>query len=363
LRFDGPSSSTGEDVVELHCHGGRAVVDAILRALGELEGLRAATPGEFTRRAFENGRIDLTEAEGLADLLEAETETQRKAALLLAHGALRHHVERWNCKILELSARAEVAIDYVGEEDGEFDAALTDESRLLADELDCWLQQPRAEPLREGIRVVLAGPPNSGKSSLLNAIAGGEKAIVTDVPGTTRDQIEVPLAFNGLPLVLIDTAGVRESGDIVERIGVERSRRAAKEADILLWLGSQDEAPPHPRSIFVHSRADLADRKHAPGNATPVSAVTGEGIPALIAIVQTIAQSMMPAEGTVSLNRRQASQVELAATALRKASLLEDTLFVAEELRLARRALHRLTGRAGLEDMFDQIFGRFCLGK
>src|SRR4051794_24362747 len=194
LRFDSPASSTGEDVVEFHCHGGRAVVDAVLTALGSIDGLRAAEPGEFTRRAFENGRIDLTEAEGLADLIEAETESQRKAALALAEGGLRKQVEQWQERLLELSAAAERAIDY-DEEHSEVDPRLGEGGAAIAAELDEWLARPRAEPLKNGVRVVVAGPPNVGKSSLVNAIAGQERAIVTDVPGTTRDHIEVPLAL------------------------------------------------------------------------------------------------------------------------------------------------------------------------
>jgi len=191
LRFDGPGGSTGEDSVEFQCHGGRAVVDAVLAALGEVPGLRLAEPGEFTRRAFENGRIDLTEAEGLADLIEAETESQRKAALALAEGGLKQQIAIWQQRLLELSAVAERAIDY-DEDDAAVDAALVADTAALAAELREWLDRPRAEPLKDGVRVVVAGPPNIGKSSLINAIAGQERSIVTDISGTTRDHIEIP---------------------------------------------------------------------------------------------------------------------------------------------------------------------------
>src|SRR5688572_15792078 len=243
LRFDGPASATGENVVEYQCHGGRAVVDALLAALGGVAGMRLAEPGEFTRRAFANGRIDLTEAEGLADLLEAETESQRRAALLMAEGGFRRQIEDWRQRLVELSARAEAAIDYVGDEDETMadETALAGEAQGLAAELATWLAQPRAEPLKDGLRVVVAGPPNAGKSSLVNALANSEKAIVTDIAGTTRDSIEVPLAIDGVPILLIDTAGLRASEDAVEAIGVGRAEAQVQQADILLWLGERSE--------------------------------------------------------------------------------------------------------------------------
>src|SRR5690242_18411139 len=238
LRFDAPASSTGENVVEFQCHGGRAVVDAVLAALTSIEGLRLAEPGEFTRRAFENGRIDLTEAEGLADLIEAETESQRKAALALAEGGLRKQIETWQERLLGLSARAERAIDYVDEDEGIASVELGNECQDLAAELRQWLERPRVEPLKDGVRVVVAGPPNAGKSSLINAIAGEERAIVTDLPGTTRDHIEVPLALDGIPILLTDTAGLRAAEDQVEAIGVARAEGLVAAADVLIWLGA-----------------------------------------------------------------------------------------------------------------------------
>src|SRR3954465_8908971 len=224
LRFDAPASSTGEDSAEFQCQGGRAVVDAILAVLERIEGLRLAQPGEFTRRAFENGRIDLTEAEGLADLIEAETESQRKAALALAEGGLRKQIAAWQEHLLALSARAERAIDY-DEEDEQVDASLLRECGAMALELQEWLGRPRVEPLKDGVLVIVAGPPNAGKSSLINAIVGEERVIVTDVPGTTRDHVEMPLSLGGVPLRLTDTAGLRETRDEVEAIGVARAHR------------------------------------------------------------------------------------------------------------------------------------------
>jgi len=363
LRFDGPASSTGEDAVELHCHGGRAVVDAVLAALGGIEGLRPAQPGEFTRRAFENGRIDLTEAEGLADLIEAETETQRKAALAMAEGGLRKQVATWQDALLQLSARAEAAIDYAEEDETAVDESLIHAIAKLHDELSAWLERPRVEPLKDGVRVVVAGPPNAGKSSLINAIAGQDRAIVTDVPGTTRDQIEVPLNLGGIPVLLTDTAGLRDTTETVERIGIERARSSINAADILLWLGDVPEAPSHARALLLHARSDLPGRGVAPEGTLPVSSVTGAGLPELLTQVGELVRSVLPAEDEVSLNRRQAELIGEAHAALKEAAAANDIVLVAESLRFARTAFDRLTGRAGTEDVLDALFGRFCLGK
>ena len=363
LRFDGPASSTGEDLVELHCHGGRAVVASVLAALGAIEGLRAARPGEFTRRAFENGRIDLTEAEGLADLIEAETESQRRAALMMAEGGLRQQIERWQELLLELSARAEAAIDYVDEESMDADPELSRDCGALAKEFSQWVERPRVEPLRDGIRVVIAGPPNAGKSSLLNAIVGHERAIVTDVPGTTRDHIDVPLAISGVPLRLTDTAGLRDSDELVERTGVDRARSLIELADILVWLGEPQDAPAHPRTIKVHPRSDLPDRATAPDGSIAVSSRSGRGLPGLAAAIAAQAQMLLPAENEIALNRRQADSIKRARDALMKADRVDDLVLIAESLRQARAAFDRLTGRAGVEDLLDSLFGRFCLGK
>ena len=363
LRFDAPASSTGEDVVEFHVHGGRAVADAMLDALTSLDGLRLAEPGEFTRRALENGRIDLTEAEGLADLIEAETESQRRAALAHAEGGLRRQIEQWQERLLALSARAEQAIDY-DEEDGHgVDMTLSSDCGALATEWQSWLARPRTEPLRDGVRVVVAGPPNSGKSSLVNAIAGSERAIVADIPGTTRDHIEVPLALGGIPVLLTDTAGLRATDEPVERIGVERSYALIGAADVLVWLGEAGEAPAHPRLILAHSKCDLSARGDAPPGSLPVSSVTGDGVGRLLERVAGIAVSLLPGEGALALNRRQAAHLEEAQGALARASGATDIVTVAEDLRLARGAFDRLTGRAGIEDVLDALFSRFCLGK
>jgi tRNA modification GTPase len=363
LRFDGPASATGENIVEFQCHGGHAVVDAVLAALGQVEGLRVAAPGEFTRRAFENGRIDLTEAEGLADLIEAETETQRKAALAMAEGGLRRQVEQWQQQLLTLSARAEAAIDYVGEDEVEPDPTLGEDAAALAAELSSWLDRPRAEPLKNGVRVVVAGPPNAGKSSLLNAIAGEDRAIVTDIPGTTRDHIEVPLSLDGVPIVLTDTAGLRETDEPVERLGVDRARLIVEGADVLLWLGEPADSPSHPWLVQVHPRADLPDRAAAPAQSIAVSTVTGEGLRPLLKRVAELASAFLPAESAVALNRRQAAHISEANDALRGLPAVDDPVLLAEQFRTARAAFDQLTGRAGIEDVLDALFARFCLGK
>ena len=363
LRFDGPASSTGEDIVELQCHGGRAVVDAVLGALAGIEGLRPAHPGEFTRRAFENGRIDLTEAEGLANLIEAETEFQRKSALAMAEGGLRRQIEQWQKRVLVLSAQAEAAIDYAEDEDVGPDPTLAKECFELARELGEWLGRPRVEPLKDGVRVVVAGPPNAGKSSLINAIAGQERTIVTDIPGTTRDHIEVPLSLGGIPILLTDTAGLRQSDETIERIGIGRARSLIEGADVLLWLGEPREAPEHPRRILVHPRADLPERASAPESSVAVSSVTGAGLKELLACTSELAASLLPGEGAIALNRRQAAHVAQAQETLEAAAVTNDFVLAAENVRAARVAFDRLTGRAGMEDVLDALFGRFCLGK
>jgi tRNA modification GTPase len=362
LRFDSPASSTGENIVEFQCHGGRAVVDALLAALTSLEGLRIAQPGEFTRRAFENGRIDLTEAEGLADLIEAETESQRKAALTLAEGGLRKQIAEWQTRLLALSAAVERAIDY-DEEDEPVDPAFRLACDELAAELRSWLDRPRAERLKDGVRIVVAGPPNAGKSSLLNAIVGEERAIVTDIPGTTRDHIEVPLALGGIPILLTDTAGLRESDDRIEAIGIARAANLIDSADVLVWLGDPARAPSHPRIILVYPKADLVDRGEVPSQSIAVSAVTAEGLSELVDHIRMCAKSVLPGEGAIALNRRQGEHVAAAEAALRYASHSNDVVLIAEHTRVAREAFDRITGRAGVEDVLDALFARFCLGK
>ena len=358
LRFDAPHSATGEDIVEYQCHGGRATIDALIGALLAQPGVRLAEPGEFTRRALANGRIDLTEAEGLADLLAAETELQRRSAMTRAGGALRARLDDWRERLLALAARAEVAIDYADEEEGAADAGLADDIQRLATDMGELVSAPRVEPLRDGVRVVVAGPPNAGKSSLVNALAQAEKAIVTPIAGTTRDVIEVPLAIDGVPFVLVDTAGLRDSGDEVESIGIERARYEAERADLLLWLGPIEDAPAG--SVLVAAKADL----HAVDPPSiAVSSVTGMGLAALTRILVERATQFLPHGDALALDRRQHDLLAEARTALDRAGSQNDPVLMAEELRTVRHAVDRISGRAGVEDLLDALFGRFCLGK
>ncbi|MGK6318776.1 tRNA uridine-5-carboxymethylaminomethyl(34) synthesis GTPase MnmE [Sphingomonas sp. DT-204] len=362
LLFPGPDSATGEDVAELHLHGGRAVVRAVDAVLTAMPGLRAAGPGEFTRRALANGRIDLTEAEGLADLLAAETEAQRRSAIASAEGGLRRRIEQWSARAVGLAARVEAAIDHEDEGDVDAESIVTgvrEDVSALAREIEAVLIQPPAERLHEGVRVVLAGPPNSGKSTLLNALAGREAAIVSPIAGTTRDRIEAPVVRRGVAWLLTDTAGLAaDTDDPVEAIGIARAREAAALADIVLWLG--DDPPPAPEMLAIHARADA--RPLRPGRLA-VSAATGEGMEALWSALVERAKALLPVPDAVALNRRQAELAGIAAGALDLAGDLLDPLLIAEELRHALLQFDRLTGRAGVENVLDDLFGRFCIGK
>ncbi len=361
VRFPAPHTATGEPLVELHCHGGRAVVARLLGLLAAMPGLREAEPGEFTRRALENGRFDLTETEGLADLLSAETEWQRRAAVESAGGGLRRSVEEWRERLVLLAAEAEAAIDYVDEEETELELVqLCSAAAALADEWRSQLAAPRSELLNDGLKIVLGGPPNSGKSSLFNALTESNKAIVTSIPGTTRDLLEARLDLDGLPVVLIDTAGLRATDDVVERIGVARAEGAQETADILLWLGDPQEAPNHQRILLVHARAD--ERPLAPAGTIPASVVTPGGLEALRAEVIGAARNLLPPPDRAALNQRQARALREAEEALRGVQP-DDILLTAEALRQALHALDRLSGRHGTEDVLDALFGRFCLGK
>jgi len=362
VRFAAPHTVTGESLAEFHCHGSRAVVARLLETLGAMPGLRHADPGEFTRRALCKGRLDLTEAEGLGDLLAAETEWQRRAALDHAEGGLRRQVEGWRQRLLLLSAEAEAAIDYVDEEETEPDfKALVDAAVALRSEWRAALALPRSELLNDGLRVVLGGPPNSGKSSLFNALIGSEKAIVTAIPGTTRDLVEARLDLDGIPLLLIDTAGLRDSDDPVEQIGIERARVAQARADLLLWLGDPTDAPNDVTILNVFARADQRTEM-VPPESIATSVLDGRGLDRLRGRIIEIASSLLPPPDRLALNARQAASLADAAERLDGAEQA-DLLLCAEALRGALAALDRLTGRKATEEVLDTLFARFCLGK
>ena len=363
LWLPGPATATGEDSAELHLHGGRAVVAAVEAALGQLRGLRRAEPGEFTRRAFANGRIDLAEAEGLADLLVAETELQRQSALAMAGGTFSRIIAAWRDMVLILSAQIEVVLDFADEDDvAALPESFTWNIAALRAEIATWLSRPRAEALREGIRIVLAGPPNAGKSTLFNALVEADAAITAPTAGTTRDVLSRPVAIGGVPFLFLDTAGLRDSStDAIELIGVDRARSELARADLVLWLGPEDECPSSAWDI-----AAQADRPNMPPKANPrhrVSALTGTGLADLRADLVATARTLLPKPGEAALNSRQHRLIGDAEQALATALQLTDPLLVAENLRLARVAFDALLGRTTTEDMLDTLFSRFCIGK
>lgn len=363
LWLPAPQTATGEDTLELHCHGGRAVIAAVEAALAALPGLRAATPGEFTRRAFANGKIDLAEAEGLADLLSAETELQRRSAMAMASGDFSALVSGWREALLNLSASVEAVLDFSDEDDvSALPPAFSETLQTLEAEILEWLGRPRAEVLREGFRVVLAGPPNAGKSTLFNALVESEAAITAPLAGTTRDVLIHPVALYGVPFRFFDTAGLRETaGDAVEAIGVERALAAVEQADLVLWLGPEGEGPAGAWEIAPQADCKPAATKLQPRHI--LSAVTGQGMDSLRADLVTTARAAMPRPGEPALNTRQHRLLSEAREALSAAGSLTDPLLVAENLRLSRVGFDALLGRTTTEDMLDALFGRFCIGK
>jgi tRNA modification GTPase len=344
-----------------------ATVETLLRhgidTVYALPGLRRADAGEFTRRAFAHGRMDLNAVEGLSDLLAAETQGQRRAALLMAEGHFSRRIDDWRRRLLDLSAMAEAALDFSDEDDVP-DAAI--EQRIgegiadLAQDVAIILAAPSAERLRDGVRVVLAGPPNAGKSTLLNALVGREAAIVSDIAGTTRDRIEVPAAIAGTAFLFTDTAGLREeTGDAIEAIGIDRARAALDAADIILWLGDPADLP-RADAILIAAQCDRTGGER-PG--LSLSARTGEGMDTLIDMLRTRAAALLPGESDYALHARQRQRVGQLIERLHAAGAAGDLLVVAEDLRLARRAIDALTGQASTEDMLDRLFSGFCIGK
>jgi tRNA modification GTPase len=377
LWFPGPASETGEDVAELQLHGGRAIVAAVFQALGDIGGFRPARAGEFTRRALQNGKLDLAAVEGLGDLIAAETEQQRRQALAQFRGALSGRVEAWREKLVAALANLEAAIDFSDE--GDVPDNLLRPASALAEELageirSALADAERGERLRDGFVVALAGPPNSGKSTLLNRLARREVAIVTDIPGTTRDPIEVALDLGGVPVVLVDTAGVRETRDPIEAEGVRRALARADAADFVLWLvEAGDPAPPPPppaaRALLVRTKSDLIDsaaqRQLTDRGAIVLSARTDSGVDRLLETLTTEAQALAgePALVTHARQRHALSDAAARLEAAVSAAMPGREEIVAEELRLAARALGRVTGRVDVEDVLDQIFRNFCVGK
>lgn len=361
LVFPGPRTATGEDLVELHLHGGRAVVAAVERALSEQPGLRPAEAGEFTRRALANGRIDLIQAQGIADLLEAETEQQRRLAMDSADGVVSRLVAQWMAELARIGALIEATIDFDDEDDVEaIDTVRIDaETRALADELAGVLARPSVERYRDGIRIVLVGPPNAGKSSLLNALIGREAAIVSPIAGTTRDRVEAQVVRRGRAYTLIDTAGLREeTDDPIERIGIERARAALASADIILDLAGTEDSE---RAIRVFAQADR--QGDTPTGAIPTSVYDPATIDGLWGEIERRGDAVLGggAEATFHVEQRRA--IDAAHRALVASLNSDDLLLRAEEVRTATRALAGLLGVDATETMLDALFARFCVGK
>lgn len=375
LFFPAPNSFTGEDMAELQVHGGRAVVAALLDALGSLPGFRPAEPGEFTRRAFANNKMDLTQVEGLADLINAETEAQRRQALRQADGALGQLYDSWRERLIRARALIEAELDFPDEDDvpGSVSVQAWDTVRALEEEIVNHVSDRRGERLRDGAEIVVLGAPNAGKSSLVNAIARRDVAIVTPEPGTTRDLIEVRLDLGGYPVTLVDTAGLREAEGAVEREGIRRAEARAGNADLILWLAdvTNPVGDPLPGAITVGTKIDLIDSaaerlRLAARYDHLVSSTTGTGIDALLAaLTRRIASELAPAESPLVTRARHRTALLQCVEALR-AGLADDGRPLelrAEDLRSAGDALARITGRIDVEDLLDVIFRDFCIGK
>lgn len=387
LWFPGPASATGEDIAEFHTHGGRAVLATLLTSISFIPNTRAAEPGEFTRRAFENGKLDLTEAEGLDDLIHADTDRQRRQALRQLQGLLGDRARDWRERIIEASALIEAGIDFSDEGDvpAELMAPAISAIKALHDEIAKVLAtQGHSERLRDGLVVAIAGEPNVGKSTLMNQLARREVAIVSPHAGTTRDVIEVQLDLDGYPVTMIDTAGIRETDDPVEQEGVRRARARAEDADLVLWLVEPEQAvDPVPLQSLQNSGTEIdrsggpvwivrnkIDLSRAGGSAAPgefaISAREGDGIPELVeALVKFAAEFFGASEDGVVTRARQRDLLSRASDSLRRSLELveQGEELAAEELRAAAYALGRLLGRVDVEDVLGAIFQKFCIGK
>jgi tRNA modification GTPase len=384
LWFPEPASFTGEDVLELQIHGGRAALAGILEALADVPDLRPAEPGEFTRRAFSNGRLDLTAVEGLGDLIDAETRAQARQALLQLDGALGRLYERWRQILLGALARLEAEIDFAPEEDlpGDLLAGVRPDVERVSAEIGTHLADGhRGERLRAGLTVAVVGPPNAGKSSLVNRLARRDVAIVTPLPGTTRDVLEVHLDLAGYPVTLLDTAGLREAADMIEAEGVRRARERAERADVRLVMFDAATWPAldpaacaliDDVAVVTVNKSDLTpwpagDLVIGGRPALPVSCLTGDGFAALLDALTERARALMGVGSEPLLTRaRHRAALRAAAEALaRFSAALDDTelALMAEDLRLAARALGRITGEVAVDDVLDRIFAEFCIGK
>jgi tRNA modification GTPase len=373
LWFAAPSSFTGEDVAEFHVHGGRAIVGAMLAALSRVPGLRPAERGEFTRRAVENGKLDLTQAEALADLIDAETDAQRRQALRQYDGALGALYENWRSRLIRACALAEATLDFPEEEipDGTMTGvwqAISDISQQIQEHLS---DSRRGEILREGVNLTVFGPPNVGKSSLLNALAKRDVAIVSETAGTTRDVIEVRLDLGGYPVIVADTAGLREAEGPIEAEGVRRALERSKSADIALLL--LDASAPDPyfslpsgeateADLVVWNKIDVAA---APKHGIGISVETGAGIPALLEAISEKCDNILKLKtNDAPLTRaRHRGHLGSALAALIRAQDAPAQELLGEDLRLALRALGQITGKVDVEDILDVVFREFCIGK
>jgi len=392
LWFSGPASATGEDVAEFHVHGSRAVLNALFTALSSIDHVRPAEPGEFTRRAFENGKIDLTEAEGLDDLIHADTDRQRRQALRQLQGLLGDRARGWRKQLIDASALIEAGIDFADEGDVPDDLlkpAMEKIARLRREIEETLAASAQSERLRDGLTVAIAGPPNAGKSTLLNRLARREAAIVSPYAGTTRDVIEVHLDLDGYPVTLIDTAGIRETDDPVEQEGVRRARDRSASADLVLWLADDDSGVGPWQTIgegdvplwLVRNKIDVSGAVNdaakprqlaaKPGrDVLPrqfrISASRGDGVDELVAALTAFADSWFgPGETAVITRLRHRSILQDAATSLAKAeaSIGQGDELVAEEIRIAVRLIGRLLGRVDIDDILDSLFRDFCIGK
>jgi tRNA modification GTPase len=377
LWMPGPQSFTGEDCLEVQLHGSRAVVQSLLRRIVEIPGCRLAEAGEFTRRAFENGKLDLTEAQGLGDLIEAETENQRAIAYARMEGGLTRRIEGWRERLLDLRAHIEAQLDFSDEGDvGALPPSFLDDVEALAGDIDAVLaQSDQGRIIRSGFRVVLAGPPNAGKSSLLNALSHSDVAIVSDEAGTTRDLKEVPLDVKGQLVLLIDSAGLRETTSKAEAIGVERARAAMRHADLVVWLMAPDvpETPPDLSDgqdeplqkrpvLHVATKSDLGP---VVGAEISVSATTGAGIADLLDRLYSAsgAATTRPADILVSHEQDRAALLGAAAELRLVGAEVDRSELAAERLRRAGLSLERLLGRMDAENVLDRLFSTFCIGK